>query len=454
MNDRVVQFRVGVMVLATIIITGILVMLFGELPKFVRGTYTIYVKFPEAPGVAKETPVRRSGILIGRVSEDPTFDENDNVIVTLEIDRDRIVRESDEIRITTSILGDSQIEVIRRQAFEEAREQSAARPVIPDEPATDPPAEKDASPAEPATAEGDPQADAPRRSVFLLAVLQPKAPDQETIRDAKPRVQVPQREIPEGKPKVAQPPPPRRQVSDAQVQEGAVLEGRVSSLGLESFTDLKDDFAATARSLDRAGTEVGRLATRMNDLFDRNEQQFERIINSTEQAMNNFDRTMTNINEVVGDPQVRDDLKRAMRDLPGLLDDTRGAVTGIEQAMRLVDSNLKNLEGLTRPLGERGDAIVGNIDSSIAQLNGLLAQVELFSRSLNSREGTLGQLINNPDVYLELNQAAQNINEITQRLKPIVEDARIFSDKIARHPGVIIRDAVKPGSGTKWVTEK
>jgi ABC-type transporter Mla subunit MlaD len=453
MNERVVQFRVGVMVLATLIITGILVLLFGELPKFVRGTYTIYVRFPEAPGVARETPVRRSGILIGRVSEDPDFDENDNVIVTLEIDGDRVIRESDEIRITTSLLGDSEIEVIRRQAFEGTVEQNAARPEIPDEQPIEAPAESDSAPSEDTTENDNSQAAASRRSVFLLAVLQPKAPDQQKIRDAKPRVQAPSKEIREGKPKVADPPPPRRQVSDAQVPEGAILEGRVSSLGLESFTDLKDDFAATARSLDRAGEEVGRLASRMNEMFDRNEEQFERIINTTEQAMTSFDRAMTNINDVVGDQEVRNDLKRAFRDLPGLLDDTRGAVVGIEQAMRLVDSNLRNLEGLTKPLGDRGEAIVGNIDSSIAQLNSLLAQVEQFSRSLNSREGTLGQLINNPDVYLELNQAAQNINEITQRLKPIVEDARIFSDKIARHPGVIIRDAIKPGSGTKWVTE-
>jgi ABC-type transporter Mla subunit MlaD len=403
--------------------------------------------------VARETPVRRSGILIGRVAKDPEFDENDNVIVTLEIDRHRVIRESDEIRITSSLLGDSQIEVIRRQAFEEAAERNAARPEIPESPQTDAPMRGEAAPAETPAEDGNSQARAERKSVFLLAVLQPKAPDPETIRDAQPRVRVPQKDVGEGKPKVAQPAPPRRQVSDAQVPEGAILEGKVSSLGLESFTELKDDFAATARSLDRAGTEVGRLANRMNDLFERNEQQFERIINSTEQAMTNFDRAMTSINDVVGDAQVRDDFKRSLRELPQLLDDTRGAVASIEQAMRLVDSNLKNLEGLTKPLGERGDAIVGNIDSSIAQLNALLAQMEQFSRSLNSREGTLGQLINNPDVYLELNQAAQNINEITQRLKPIVEDARIFSDKIARHPGVILRDAVKPGSGTKWVTE-
>ena len=31
----------------------------------------------------------------------------------------------------------------------------------------------------------------------------------------------------------------------------------------------------------------------------------------------------------------------------------------------------------------------------------------------------------------------------------MVEDVRVFTDKIARHPGVIVRDAVKPGPAIK-----
>jgi phospholipid/cholesterol/gamma-HCH transport system substrate-binding protein len=47
-----------------------------------------------------------------------------------------------------------------------------------------------------------------------------------------------------------------------------------------------------------------------------------------------------------------------------------------------------------------------------------------------------------------MNRAAKNIDELTRQLKPILDDARVFSDKIARHPeslgvrGVIDR---KPG---------
>lgn len=424
------------MVLATAIIAGILILLFGDFRSVVKGTYTIQVRFPEAPGVTKDTPVRRSGILIGRVKE-VKFDENDNVIVTLEIDADRVIRESDEVRITGSLLGDAQIEVVRASdVIEGEQRRETAKPQLPAD-VTEPPREPPDEPVDQQSSRG-------RRSPFLLTVLQqppvklpaPKRDPQ--IRDAQPRVPAPA-------------PPPRRR-SDDPLPEGAIIEGRVAASPLETLTDLKDDFERTARSLEFAGDQVGRLATNLNTIFERNDQQIDRIINRTEQAMTSFDRAMTNINDVIGDAQVRADLKRSLADLPLLFEDTRAAVAGIEQAMRLVDSNLRNLEGFTGPLGERGPAIVGNIDSSIARLNELLGQLESFSRALNSPQGTLGQLINNPEIYTQINMAAKNINEITERIKPIVEDARIFSDKMARHPGVILRDAVKPGSGTKWVT--
>jgi phospholipid/cholesterol/gamma-HCH transport system substrate-binding protein len=57
-------------------------------------------------------------------------------------------------------------------------------------------------------------------------------------------------------------------------------------------------------------------------------------------------------------------------------------------------------------------------------------------------------LINDPQLYQHLNRAAKNIDDITRELKPIKDDLRIFTDKIARHPedlgarGLIIN---KPG---------
>ncbi|HEY2881469.1 MAG TPA: MlaD family protein, partial [Pirellulales bacterium] len=69
MDDRIMQFRVGVVVLAVSLIAGFLTLLFGHFPKsLVNKTYTVYVEFTQAPGVAPDTPVRKNGILIGRVT--------------------------------------------------------------------------------------------------------------------------------------------------------------------------------------------------------------------------------------------------------------------------------------------------------------------------------------------------------------------------------------------------
>ena len=48
MDERVMQFRVGVMFLATLLITGILLVMFGKLPKLM-GHYYVQVTLRSAP---------------------------------------------------------------------------------------------------------------------------------------------------------------------------------------------------------------------------------------------------------------------------------------------------------------------------------------------------------------------------------------------------------------------
>jgi ABC-type transporter Mla subunit MlaD len=465
MDERVAQFRVGVMVLATIIIAAILILLFNRFPAIGAGSYTIYVRFPTAPGVAKDTPVRRSGILIGRVS-DVDFDENYNVIVTLRIDGDQKIFADDEIRITRSLLGDSELEVLRPSS-PAAEPRATAKPQLPSQ--VQPPSQQPAIPElDRSSKSGEQQGAAVsqaahwttehsgRRRLYVLSVLERKrrspyllAVFPQTIAQAQPPIR-------DAQPAPLQAPaqPPSRAAEEVPVAPGTTLRGRVATTPLDSLEGLQGDFREAAQALSRAGNEVGTLSRNLNDLFSRNEQQIDRIIKQTDEALSSFQLAMRNANDILGDEEIRANLKQTLRDLPKLFQETQRAISSIEGAMRLVDSNLRNLEGFTEPLGQRGNAIVGNIDSSIARLNQLLGQVETFSRALNNPQGTLGRLINEREMYDELAQAAANVNQLTERLKPIVEDARIFADKIARHPGVILRDAAHPGSGTKWATDR
>lgn len=118
MDERVIQFRVGVMVLATLIIAAILIVMLGEFPTPFRRAYTIEVIFPEAPGVKEGTPVRKSGIRVGRVTrvgfaaDDPRFADQRGVIVTAEIDSDKKLYEDEVCQIRSSLLGDVELDFV------------------------------------------------------------------------------------------------------------------------------------------------------------------------------------------------------------------------------------------------------------------------------------------------------------------------------------------------------
>ena len=81
--------------------------------------------------------------------------------------------------------------------------------------------------------------------------------------------------------------------------------------------------------------------------------------------------------------------------------------------------------------------MVRNVDQALGRLDGLLTEMSDFGRKLNSGEGSLGQLMRSPELYQHLNAAAVNIDNLTRELKPILADARVFSDKIARHPELL-----------------
>jgi hypothetical protein len=112
MDERVLKFRVGVVVIASAIVTVVLVMLFGAWPTMLQPQYTLHIRFPEAPGITVDTPVRKSGVLIGRVSRVELLDEG-GVLVSTNINRNFTLRRNETCRIGTgSLLGDAVLEFV------------------------------------------------------------------------------------------------------------------------------------------------------------------------------------------------------------------------------------------------------------------------------------------------------------------------------------------------------
>jgi phospholipid/cholesterol/gamma-HCH transport system substrate-binding protein len=362
MEDRVLQFRVGVVMIVALILTGVLMFILTDglpVPGVFSRDYTLYITFPEAPGVKVDSPIQRDGVLVGRVTDVDLLPEQ-GVRVTARIDGDRILRQDQVPKITSQFpLGNAIIEFVPS---------------------------------------GDPSA--------------PETPleDGDHI---------------------------------AGISAGDPLDA------VQRFAELDADLKVAIQSISRAGNEATVLASNINTLVANNATQMNRLVQKSEVTLdglrttiNSANSTFQGINELLEDEEFKGDMQRAFREMPQLVSEARVAVgearvafNRFGEASETFRRNMNNLEGITQPLGERGEAIVTGIERSVSTIDELLINVNGFTTGLDETDGTLGLLMNDPDLYLRLERAAANVEELTRRMMPIVDDARIAIDKVARDPG-------------------
>jgi phospholipid/cholesterol/gamma-HCH transport system substrate-binding protein len=115
MNERVMQFRIGMFVIVAGLVLTMLIVWFGESPSLFRDHAFVKVRYREAPGVAEGITVRKSGIRIGEVMSinfDDRPDQPDGVVVVLSIDEKYKIREGSVARIGRSLIGDVAIDMM------------------------------------------------------------------------------------------------------------------------------------------------------------------------------------------------------------------------------------------------------------------------------------------------------------------------------------------------------
>jgi phospholipid/cholesterol/gamma-HCH transport system substrate-binding protein len=115
MNERVMQFRIGMFVIVAGLVLTMLIVWFGESPSLLRDHVFVIVRYNEAPGVAEGIAVRKSGIRVGEVHS-IAFDERpnqpDGVLVTLSLDRKYRIKAGAVPRISRSLIGDVSIDLL------------------------------------------------------------------------------------------------------------------------------------------------------------------------------------------------------------------------------------------------------------------------------------------------------------------------------------------------------
>lgn len=362
MNERIMQFWVGVMVFSISLIVAILILLLGNKPAMFQKKHVVYIDFADAPRVSSNTPIRKSGILIGRIQKVELQPEG-GVRLTAGINDGFDVFENEQCVVRSSLMGDSEVQ-------------------------------------------------------FFL--------------------------------------PPDARGPGRRYPAESVIRGKEASDPLDAVANLQESLSGAIGSVAKASESLGETVTRINSLLEQNESHINSIVRQTDDTLKLVQETVQFTNELMSNPEFRNNMKAEIEQLPQMLADARSTISGLQNTMEnfnttlgKVDTNLDNVAKFTHSLGEDGPNILKGVDRSVDQLEKLMIEMESFGRSINSPNGTLGKLVKDDELYQRLNRTVRNVEEISYRMKPIVNDVRIISDRLARHPGDILRDAVKPGPGTK-----
>ena len=392
MDDTKLRFGVGVLVLSAVGVGIILTFLFGAFPAVLASNYNLTVDMDSAAGVSQNTPVLRDGVRIGRVTEIELKPEG-GVRLMLSIDSARQLNRGYVPRTVTGslITGDAKLEFQKDRAAALINLDGQApvgEPPVPKNNSWDPPEEMLASTF---YSDGD----------YILS------------------------------------------------------NSNKSDDPLAVITNLEDDVRETLVSIQRAGDSVNELASSVRGIVSDNEVNIRDVAAKATQSLDEFQLAMTDIRSVVNDPELRARLIKSLETLPRVLDEAEEAIVSTKETMnqfkkvgvaaektvetagetfQALDRTIVNIEKFTEPLGARGEELVAQVLVSFANLDNALVQINAFGEMANNSDGTLRKLIQDEEIYYQVKRTISNVENASVRIRPILDDVRIFTDKLARDP--------------------
>ncbi|MEM9020207.1 MAG: MlaD family protein [Planctomycetota bacterium] len=182
------------------------------------------------------------------------------------------------------------------------------------------------------------------------------------------------------------------------------------------------DFGQLTETMVEVGDNLNRL------LVDQGPDQpsLPRVVQNMEQRLNQLDQVLAGVDQWVNDPSLREDVTQSAQNIRELTERLAQTVETLEaRFVNLTDAaeqTLKDANGLI----ENGQTMVASIERSyIALADDASATMVLIDRLLeqaSSDESALGLLLNDPDLY-------HNLNDSAERLGLMIDDARLLIEK-------------------------
>ncbi len=484
MAERAMRVRLGAFVAAAVVALTGLVVTFGGAPKLFSRNARYTVSFPEAPGLAQGTPVRKSGVRIGRVTGLDIDDNTGRVQVSVEIEGKHLPRTSEEPVISRGLLsGDTTLDFIPRvddkgqpinfgPAYEPGTEIAGVPPLntqrlINQAQGTIPDAQ--AALAQFSRTIGKFEAVGPKAEKALDEIGQLA----KSAREVVPELRQTNLKVQEF---IGANDPPGDQPGNLKTlaKEIAELAKAVKPLADDLRTVLKDNKGELTKTLQG----IRQFTDRANDVLgDDNRKNLAAALKNLTTTTDNLNKLTSEDNrKLVADilKNVRDgsdDLTKAIRLFAILVDRADTTLKSIDEAVKAAGPAFKgvadvvknvgdrvaqtkaildNVEKATKPLADNAEPFARNAAKAAEELATTAAEVRKVLGQLSKSEGTLGKVVNDPQLYNQLVDAAANLTRTLARAEKIAKDLEVFADKVARKPETIgVGGALRPSTGLK-----
>jgi phospholipid/cholesterol/gamma-HCH transport system substrate-binding protein len=203
------------------------------------------------------------------------------------------------------------------------------------------------------------------------------------------------------------------------------------------------------RSWGRTGERVNVLLesneAKITETIDRVSQAASRVVNLlSDDNQKNFSETLKNLNSTSRNLDI------LSRDFDDFIKEARNSAKQLDETIKLTDQVLANLNKATKPIADRSEVLMKNLEDLTEGLNKTLFTTREMLKVINEGDGTIKRLFTDPSLYNNVNEAVCLLTRSLPRIDYILQNMETFTDKLARHPESLgLRGAIVPSSGLK-----
>ncbi len=258
---------------------------------------------------------------------------------------------------------------------------------------------------------------------------------------------------------------------DAEIREmtpNDSITGISGSDIMGTVSNIEGDLKDAIQSINVTAQEAARFIENLNSFMGTEpeikmkKERMNAIFNSLGETLETTRSLATNINGLLSDPQIRENIQRGAEDFPNILNkiDTlldngedlyhsvKDAVGRSHTTFDKLDRSLDNIQDFTQVLSDDGQEFISNMNASSQDITKMVKNISNLSenivKQIDNKQTPLGMLTDE-EVGREVRGIVRNVEAASEKVQPILDDARVFTNKIAHRPSALVfsRDTYK-----------